>query len=304
MTLITKECIYKWANIVKSHPTVLKDTISIGPTGHRSNRLHQMLQTTPSTTTGTAADPVPFPNSLYTPWNQGFHFLFNNQLNLKLGSDGYDNYQAPINHQGEQLYLRRLWARGEIQFIDTPKINTNLTCTESIKSVRMIEEDTFVTIVRNFQESETGKELLIENRTLAYTNQLYNPANNRCKVLEGEISSAKDMCISYVDLLKYSMLTFNLHKIHFDPKYCRSIEDLPTTIVQGPLQVTLLLYWFGINYPDLKVSNFKYRTYEPCFVHEEICLNIAKEKDNEFVLSIFNKETKRVYIDGSLTTSV
>lgn len=40
--------------------------------------------------------------------------LFNNQLNTKLGSDGYDNYQAPVNEQGEQLYLRRMWARGEL----------------------------------------------------------------------------------------------------------------------------------------------------------------------------------------------
>ena len=61
-------------------------------------------------------------------WFQGFHFLFNNQLNTKLGSDGYDNYQAPVNEQGEQLYLRRMWARGELEFVSTPPLNSPIDC--------------------------------------------------------------------------------------------------------------------------------------------------------------------------------
>lgn len=295
MTPITKECIYKWANIAKSNPTILRDTISIGPTIHLTNLLNQMVQSNPIANS-TA------PESTYKQWNQGFHFLFNNQVNLKLGSDGYDNYQAPVSPQGEQLYLRRLWARGEIQFIGLPKINTNTVCLESIRSVRMIEDDVFVTIVRNFHDAATERELLVENRTLAYTNELYNPSPVISKVIE-DTGMVKDLCISYVDLLKYSMLTYNLHKIHFDQKYCRSIEDLPNTIVHGPLQVTLLLYWFGECFPDLNVSSFKYRTYEPCFPNEAICLSITKDEEHKYVLSIFNKENHRVYMDGNLTAT-
>ncbi|EGW35473.1 uncharacterized protein SPAPADRAFT_58702 [Spathaspora passalidarum NRRL Y-27907] len=295
MSLITKECIYKWANFVKANPTILKDTIAIGPTTHLVNLLNCILgKPTPAT-------PVLAP---YKYFNQGFHFLFNNQLNLKLDSDGYDTYQAPTNEKGEQLYLRRLWARGEIQFPNQyPKINTPITCKESIKSVRIIEESTLVTIVREFQDGNKLNSLLTENRTLSYTNELYTPGEP-VKLISQVNETDKHIQISPIDLLKYSMLTYNLHKIHINPNYCRSIEDLPTTIVHGPFQVTLLLYWFALNHPGITPVNFKYRTYEPCFVNDEISLQIVKNSDDHFVLSLYDKNSSKVYIDGTLLTKV
>ncbi|RLP64763.1 hypothetical protein L150_03518, partial [Candida albicans Ca529L] len=81
ITPITKECIYKWANILKAKPTLIKDTFSIGKYNNLTNLLNSILQINHHPTVNKS-------------WFQGFHFLFNNQLNTKLGSDGYDNYQA------------------------------------------------------------------------------------------------------------------------------------------------------------------------------------------------------------------
>lgn len=287
MAPISKECIYKWANILKSKPTIIKDTFSYGSYNNLTNLLNNMLE-------------INHKPTISKSWFQGFHFLYNNQLNLRLGSDGYDNYQAPVNEQGEQLYLRRLWARGELDFIKSPVIDSPIEVNETIKSVRIIDESVLVSILRSF--SSDSQELLQESRTLTYSNELYTQNENSLK-FESVNGMGPTFHISSIDLLKYSMLTYNLHKIHIDANYCRSIEDLPNVIVHGPLQVTLLLYYFSIQHPELTPKKFKYRTYSPIFINEEITLQIETISEGTFTLGIFSKDSGKVYIQGKLSTT-
>lgn len=41
-------------------------------------------------------------------------------------------------------------------------------------------------------------------------------------------------------LFRYSALTFNAHRIHYDRDYCRAVEGYPGLVVHGPLTATLL----------------------------------------------------------------
>ncbi|RCK62383.1 Hydroxyacyl-thioester dehydratase type 2, mitochondrial [Candida viswanathii] len=289
MAPITLELIHRWANIIKSKPTIIKDTFAYGSYTHLTNLLNNILE-------------INHKPDISKSWFQGFHFLYNNQLNLKLGSDGYDNYQAPVNEQGEQLYLRRLWARGELDFYKTPQVDSPVEVTESLKSVRVIDETVLVSILRNF--TSDSQELLRESRTLTYTNELYTANENFHKLdKEDTRDEGPTFHISSVDLLKYSMLTYNLHKIHIDANYCRSIEDLPNVIVHGPLQVTLLLYYFAIKHPELTPKNFRYRTYAPIFINDEVTIQIDPISEHEFRLGLFNKESGKVYIQGKLSST-
>lgn len=283
--MITKECITKWANSIKPRTFSIKDSYSIGPIIKLTNLLHGIFKITPQ-------------NHLITPqenWFKGYHFIFNCQMNQQLGSDGYDNYQAPVidNHQ---LYLRRLWARGTIQFIQPPGINSGLGCTEQVKTVKPFNEDVFVDIERRYTSDD--ELLLVENRTLLYTNQMYSPNNKTPKLTDHEPSIT--FKLSPIDLLKYSMLTYNLHRIHFDPKYAHSIENLPTLLVHGPLQVTLILYYFSLQHPRLIAHQFKYRTLEPFFVNEEAGILITPNGSNEFELTLFNTVHKTIFLRGTL----
>ena len=48
-----------------------------------------------------------------------------------------------------------------------------------------------------------------------------------------------------VALFRYSALTFNGHRIHYDRPYAMEVEHYPGLVVHGPLIATLLLFWFG-----------------------------------------------------------
>ena len=43
-------------------------------------------------------------------------------------------------------------------------------------------------------------------------------------------------------LFRYSALTFNGHRIHYDPDYARNVEHYPGLVVHGPLQATLMMH--------------------------------------------------------------
>ena len=42
-------------------------------------------------------------------------------------------------------------------------------------------------------------------------------------------------------LFRYSALTFNSHRIHYDAPYARDVEGYKRVVIHGPLQATLLL---------------------------------------------------------------
>ncbi|KAI5968355.1 hypothetical protein KGF57_000214 [Candida theae] len=288
--MIARECLTQWANTIKPKKFTIPDSYSVGPITNLTNLLNGVFKTK-SPSEQSASNSIP-----QSSWFRGYHFIFSCQQNQQIGSDGYDNYQAPLGDNHHQLYLRRLWARGSIQFIQPPKINSALTCTEQVQKVKPYNDDVFVDIDRKFTSDE-GELLLVESRTMLYTNQLYT-SNKSPKLTENEPKVT--VKISPIDLLKYSMLTYNLHRIHFDPKYAHSVENLPTLLVHGPFQVTLILYYFGLQYPDLIVQQLKYRTYEPFFVNDEAGISIVAKGSNEFQLTLFSAEQKIIYLQGTL----
>jgi 3-methylfumaryl-CoA hydratase len=66
-------------------------------------------------------------------------------------------------------------------------------------------------------------------------------------------------------LFRYSALTFNGHRIHYDRPYTTEVEGYPGLVVQGPLLATLLLELLARNAPDAEVSGFTFRARRPVF---------------------------------------
>ena len=66
-------------------------------------------------------------------------------------------------------------------------------------------------------------------------------------------------------LFRFSALTFNGHRIHYDRKYCEEVEGYPGLIVHGPLMATLLMDLYLRNHPDARVTAFRFRARRPVF---------------------------------------
>lgn len=246
----------------------------------------------------------------------GTSLLFNNQTNASLGSDGYDNYQAPQEH-GVQLFDRRMWVSGSLRFRDVPRIGEHLRCVERVLLVRRVGESVFVTILResrklDFQsevqggtvrevEEAAGSVVVSELRSLVYKwkENLEQPAE-KASVVEDSIDvnssmnqgvssnsldklppahqqpNSREFSISAPQVSRFSALQYNLHKIHYDRNYCLS-EGLSEVIVLGPMLVNVMLHYFALQYPGTAIELFTYRMSEPCYVDRQLKISMAEE---------------------------
>jgi 3-methylfumaryl-CoA hydratase len=66
-------------------------------------------------------------------------------------------------------------------------------------------------------------------------------------------------------LFRYSALTFNGHRIHYDRKYVTETEGYPGLIVHGPLIATLLIDLLREHRPDAELARFEFRAVRPTF---------------------------------------
>ncbi len=66
-------------------------------------------------------------------------------------------------------------------------------------------------------------------------------------------------------LFRYSALTFNGHRIHYDRRYVTEVEGYPGLVVHGPLIATLLLDLLGRELPGARLAAFSFKALRPTF---------------------------------------
>lgn len=73
-----------------------------------------------------------------------------------------------------------------------------------------------------------------------------------------------------VALFRFSALTFNPHRIHYDAPYATSVEGYPGLVVHGPFSQTCLINFARDNHPGRRITSFAMRARAPLFVNEPI----------------------------------
>lgn len=73
-------------------------------------------------------------------------------------------------------------------------------------------------------------------------------------------------------LLRYSALTFNTHRIHYDAPYARAVERYRGLVVHGPLTASLLLQLAGARFGENALARFAFRGTSPAIAGEPLHL--------------------------------
>ena len=66
-------------------------------------------------------------------------------------------------------------------------------------------------------------------------------------------------------LFRYSAVTFNSHRIHYDHPYATGVEGYPGLVVHGPLIATLLVDLLRRNRPDTILRQYRFRALKPLY---------------------------------------
>ena len=84
-------------------------------------------------------------------------------------------------------------------------------------------------------------------------------------------------------LFRYSALTFNGHRIHYDRKYVTQVEGYPGLIVHGPLIATLLVDLVRRHASGAFIRRFDFKAVRPTFDLHPFPLNAQPSEDGKTV---------------------
>ena len=160
--------------------------------------------------------------------------------------------------------MARMYAGGDIEFRAPVPIDSVVTRRERIDEVKERQGRSgklvFVTLAASYVVDD--RVVIEERRNIVYRDirphreQVAEPAPAHRRVASHRFDA--------VDLFRFSALTFNSHRIHYDVDYARSVEHYPALVVHGPLLAATLLGLSG------SPERFQFRLLRPSFAGEEL----------------------------------
>lgn len=177
-----------------------------------------------------------------------------------LGADGHPQLGKYLPDLG---FERRMWAGGNIIFHHELAPNIPVTrCSEIIKitpkeghSGKMV----FVTIVHHYKQSD--RLVVEEEQILVYrqaTDQKPKPLLRQDWLARDELADRWSLCPDTTMLFRYSALTFNGHRIHYDKDFSISHEGHEGLIIHGPIQASLVMA-LAQSQNSQRLKRFSYR---------------------------------------------
>jgi 3-methylfumaryl-CoA hydratase len=165
---------------------------------------------------------------------------------------------------------RRMWAGSQFEFRAPIRVGDRVTRTSTIDDVSIKEGRTgqlvFVKVRHEVRCNESSDPALVEFHDI-----VYREAQGPDDVAPPPQAAATDaawrrqIVPDDVLLFRYSALTFNGHRIHYDRQYVTQVEGYPGLIVHGPLIATLLMDLLRREMPGADVASFRFKAVRPTF---------------------------------------
>lgn len=231
----------------------------------------------------------------------------------ELGIDGHprrsgskDSFFPPVPHP------RRMWASSDVTFLRPIHRNAEIERTSTISAISEKEGDTgslvFVDVDHN--TSADGALAVRETQTLVY--------REAARTLKGEAGSTeaapdpgtgnpcaperlaqagwefhRTLIPSETLLFRYSAITFNTHRVHFDWPYATRVEGYEGLVVHGPLIASLLLDLVQAEFGDNCLKRFSFRASFPAVAGRPLTL-VGRREGDRLTLAALNSAGRAV----------
>lgn len=176
---------------------------------------------------------------------------------------------------------RRMWAGGQLEFLHPLQIGAKAERRSLIENIESKEGKSgklcFVTVAHEIVSDGTC--CIREKQSIVYREAAKpSEAGNASKQAAPSTPSmdadfSREIEPDPLLLFRYSALTFNAHRIHYDRGYVTDDEGYPGLLVHGPLLATLLVQLAGDQFPGKNIKSFNFRAVGPTFDLEPFSVN-------------------------------
>lgn len=205
-------------------------------------------------------DPQPQPGD---PLPLLWHWLFflDRHRASELGPDGHarrGGLLPPIE------LPRRMWAGSRFEFHHPLRVGDQITRETRVIDIKEKKgrSGPLVFVVVRHEISNAAGLAIIEEHDIVYRE--HGPG---APAQAAPANAAWERTVRADDVLlfRYSALTFNAHRIHYDRRYATEVEGYPGLVVHGPLIATLLMDLLRRHEPAANVARFSFRAVSPLF---------------------------------------
>jgi 3-methylfumaryl-CoA hydratase len=249
------------------------DTVAVGPVAALSATLNR-------------EDPEPQPGDPLPPLWHWLFFLDRHRAS-ELGPDGHarrGGLLPPIP------LPRRMWAGSRFEFRHPLRIGDQMTRETRVIDIKEKSgrSGPLVFVVVRHEISNAAGLAVVEEHDIVYRDHS-REKSPAAPVQPAPADAAWERTIQPDDVLlfRYSALTFNAHRIHYDRRYAIEVEGYPGLVVHGPLIATLLMDLLRRNQPSANVARFSFRAVSPLF---DTALFVACGKPEDKTISLWAKD--------------
>jgi 3-methylfumaryl-CoA hydratase len=235
----------------------------------RTETLHDTISATPvAALTATLDHPaaaVPPGTALPPLWHWLYFLPMHRQS--EIGADGHarrGGFLPPVP------LPRRMWAGSQFEFRTPVRVGDAVSRTSTIADVSVKDGRSgrlvFVKVRHELRCNGATEPALVEFHDIVYRDaQKPGDVAPPPQAAPAEAAWRRQIVPDDVLLFRYSALTFNGHRIHYDRRYVTEVEGYPGLIVHGPLIATLLLDLLRREMPAAEVAGFRFKAVRPTF---------------------------------------
>jgi len=179
---------------------------------------------------------------------------------------------------------RRMWAGSQFEFRSPVRIGDAVERNSTIADVTAKEGRTgrlvFVKVRHEVRCNGAADPAIVEFHDIVYREaRKPNDVDPPPQPAERGAPWRTEVVPDDVLLFRYSALTFNGHRIHYDRRYVTQVEGYPGLVVHGPLIATLLMDLLRRNLPNADVAEFRFRAVRPTFDLHPFAVNGMPQAD-------------------------
>ena len=191
----------------------------------------------------------------------------------ELGRDGHaalGDFMPPVP------LPRRMWAGCQLKFSAPLRVGETARRESTVRDVKLKQGRSGILCFVDVEHAIlVGDELkLTEIHNIVYRDTK-QPGDDKARPPEapGDAQWTREVKPDSTMLFRYSALTFNGHRIHYDLDFCRHQEGYPGLVFHGPLTATLLIEMLRQQNPGKSLESCDYRAYSPLFDDASFTLN-------------------------------
>ena len=211
-----------------------------------------------------------------------------------IGGDGHPKLGNFLPDIG---YDRRMWAGGALTFSGSFNIGDTVTKTTTIRDIQFKRGKSgnlcFVTIGHDYHVAD---DLILAERQ----DVVYRETTDKSAVTPPAMPATNTTLATWqvtpttLMMFRYSALTFNGHRIHYDYPYATTVEGYGGLLVHGPMQATLLLN-LAASHKACQPATFSYRGVAPLVLGGSIDVTLTTDTSDHLIGCV-------IADDGTVTT--